>query len=124
MRPGVLHDVNVPSFVTYVPVLSAEGVSIVLQSVTTDTSTTPPPPWLDLTRCENFQISRGVLQGDVVSPLFFILTLEVILRRHDPIKTGQGVPLVEILIRLLGYADDVAVTEEGDMRVSLVLRTE
>ena len=65
-------------------------------------------------RCENFQISRGVLQGDVVSPLFFILALEAILRRHDPIKTGQGVPLAEIFIRLLGYADDVAVTEEGD----------
>ena len=27
---------------------------------------------------------------------------------------GQGVPLVDTMVRLLGYADDVSVTEEGD----------
>ena len=43
-------------------------------------------------RCESFQINRGVLQGDIISPLFFILALEVILRRHDPAIHGQGVP--------------------------------
>ena len=57
----------------------------------------------------------GVLEGDVVSLLFFILAPEAILRRHDPVTTGQGVSLAEIFIRLLGYADDVAVTGEGDV---------
>ena len=65
-------------------------------------------------KCDSFQISRGVLQGDVMSPLFFILALEFILRSHDPAVHGQGVPLADALIRLLGYADDVAVPEEGD----------
>ena len=65
-------------------------------------------------RCDNFQIERGVLQGDIISPLFFILALELLLRRHDAPSTGSGVPLADTLIRLLGYADDVAVAEEGD----------
>ena len=65
-------------------------------------------------KCEKFKIGRGVLQGDVTSPLYFIMALELILRRHDPVKTGQGASLADILIRLLGYADDVAVLEMGD----------
>ena len=67
-------------------------------------------------RCEIFQIARGVLQGDVTSPLYFIMDLELILRRHDPASPGQGVPLADTLIRLLGYADDVAAAELGDAR--------
>ena len=66
-------------------------------------------------RCDNFQIDRGVLQeGDIISLLFFILALELILGRHDPKPAGQGVPLVDTLIRLLGYEDDLAVTEVGE----------
>lgn len=65
-------------------------------------------------RCPNFQINRGVLQGDITSPLFFILALELLLRRHDAPTTGSGVSLADTLIRQLGYADDAAVTEEGD----------
>ena len=41
---------------------------------------------------ETFPVRRGVIQGDITSPLFFILALELILRRHDDIK-GKGVPL-------------------------------
>ena len=67
-------------------------------------------------RCDNFQIDRGVLQeGDIISLLFFILTLELILGRHDPNPAGQGVPLADnTLIRLLGYEDDLAVTKVGE----------
>ena len=64
MRPGVLHDVNVPSFVTYVPVLSAEGVSIVLQSVT------PPPDAVLAPRrnssVENFWHHEKFLRCDII----------------------------------------------------------
>ena len=31
----------------------------------------------------SFPIRRGVVQGDVTFPLFFILALELLLRRHD-----------------------------------------
>ena len=30
-----------------------------------------------------FSIDRGVVQGDITSPLYFILALELILREHD-----------------------------------------
>ena len=67
-------------------------------------------------RCESFQIDRGVLQGDITSPLFFILALELLLTRHDTPTPGSGVSLADTLIRLLGYADDVVVAEPGDDR--------
>ena len=34
-------------------------------------------------RSKKFQINRGVVQGDIVSPLYFILALQLILERHD-----------------------------------------
>ena len=65
-------------------------------------------------RCDTFKIDRGVLQGEVTSPLYLLMALELILRRLDPVEVGQSVSLADILIRLLGYADDVAVVESGD----------
>lgn len=73
---------------------------------------------------DTFSIDRGVLQGDVISPLFFIMTLELILRRYDAADDIKGVPLAKFLVNLLGYADDVAVTvldlrsAEGIQRLS------
>ena len=46
-----------------------------------------------------FSIDRGVLQGDVTSPLFFILALELILRKYDAAGPGKG---ISIMIHLLG----------------------
>ena len=37
-------------------------------------------------KSETFEINRGVVQGDITSPLYFILALELILRRHDTMK--------------------------------------
>ena len=64
-------------------------------------------------RSDIFSIDRGVLQGDVISPLFFILALELILRRHDAENPNTGIPMADILIRHLGYADDVAAVDVG-----------
>ena len=61
----------------------------------------------------SFPIRRGVVQGDITSPLFFILALELLLRRHDDEK-NKGVLLFESLIHTLGYADDIALIEYGD----------
>ena len=60
-----------------------------------------------------FKISRGVLQGDILSPLFFILTLEYILRMHDTTHS-KGVNLGGSRIHTLGYADDLALTDNGN----------
>ena len=64
-------------------------------------------------RSNRFNINRGVLQGDVTSPLFFILALELILRRHDKVSPDKGIPLAETMVHALGYADDVVVLEPG-----------
>ena len=54
-----------------------------------------------------FPINRGVVQGDITSPLYFILAIEIILRTHD-VHPAKGVNLGEQRIYTLGYADDVA----------------
>ena len=63
-----------------------------------------------------FPINRGVLQGDIMSPLFFILALEYILRMHDNTR-GKGAPLSSTpptRVHTLGYADDLALTDTGN----------
>ena len=60
-----------------------------------------------------FGIRRGVVQGDITSPLYFILALELILRRHDAIA-GKGASLGSTTLHSLGYADDVALIDQGD----------
>ena len=62
---------------------------------------------------KKFPIRRGVLQGDVTSPLYFILALELILRIFDA-REDKGISFMDIMLHTLGYADDVAILEEGD----------
>ena len=61
-------------------------------------------------------MSRGVLQDDITSsPLYFILTLELILRRHDS-TNDKGVALARTILYTLVYTgdDDVLFLEYGD----------
>ena len=62
-----------------------------------------------------FNIRRGVVQGDITSPLYtyFILGLELILRRHDAVA-GKGVSLGSTILHSLGYADDVTLIDQGN----------
>ena len=71
-------------------------------------------PSADGDRAESpqFNIDRGVLQGDITSPLFFILALQLILRIHD--DQPVGVPLGDTMIHTLGYADDLTLVETAD----------
>ena len=55
-----------------------------------------------------------LVQGDVTSPLFFILALELLLRHHDN-ECGKGVALADTLIHTLVYADNLTVLEPGDV---------
>ena len=59
-----------------------------------------------------FAINRGVLQGDITSPIYFILALELILRLHD--KHPEGVSLFDTIISTLGYADDLGLLNYAD----------
>ena len=56
-------------------------------------------------------ISRGVVQGDITSPIYFILALELILRDHDKLP-NKGVQFGNRRIHTLGYADDAALIDE------------
>ena len=60
---------------------------------------------------EPFRVRRGVIQGDIISPVLFILALDQIFQAND--ESGDGVKAGSILrLRTLGYADDVALCEE------------
>ena len=67
-----------------------------------------------------FDIKRGVIQGDIISPILFILALDQLVQQVD--TSGKGISVGTIKeIRVLGYADDAAMTERstGQMTVRL-----
>ena len=56
---------------------------------------------------KTFAVRRGVIQGDVMSPVLFILALDQLIQQVD--TQGQGVKVGTIKeLRVLGYADDAA----------------
>ena len=59
-----------------------------------------------------FPIRRGVLQGDITSPLYCILALDLIMRMHDN-RVDKGVSLGATIVHTLGYADDIAMVDGG-----------
>ena len=58
----------------------------------------------------SFNVARGVVQGDIISPILFIIALDQLVRTHD--QQGNGITCAPTLnIRILGYADDAALLE-------------
>ena len=59
-----------------------------------------------------FEVSRGVIQGDIISPILFIIALlDQLVQEKDAV--GQGVRVGKIKeLKVLGYADDVAMAAE------------
>ena len=56
---------------------------------------------------QSFTVQRGVVQGDIISPILFLLALDQMVQEAD--IEGQGVNVCEIKeLRVLGYADDAA----------------
>ena len=70
-------------------VLETSGAPVKIRALsrvmydTASTHTTVPDIDGKTTSSATFRINRGVLQGDITSPLYFILALELILRKHD-----------------------------------------
>ena len=93
---------------------SASCGQVLKTSASASAYTTVPDTDGKTVSSSTFPINRGVLQGDsITSPLYFILTLELILRKFDA-RVDKGVPLADVILHTLGYADDVALIEYGD----------
>ena len=67
---------------------------------------------------QSFEIGRGVIQGDIISPVLFILALDQIMQKYDqggPGKggaRGKGLKCGRMLrLKVLGYADDAALVD-------------
>ena len=59
---------------------------------------------------DRFNVVRGVIQVDIISPILFILALDQLAQTHD--THGTGYKCSELLtIRILGYADDAALID-------------
>ena len=61
--------------------------------------------------------SGGVIQGDIISAIFFILALEQIFRLHDPDPTGVKVGTY-LQVGVLGYADNAALVSRKTSTMS------
>ena len=71
---------------------------------------------------ERFNVARGVVQGDIISPILFILALEQLIRQHD--VHGDGVRCGDFFkVRVLGYADDVAMLDRDAQEMTIRLTT-
>ena len=75
--------------------------------------TTAPGPDGECAKSKTFPVRRGVIQGDITSPLFFILALQLILLRHDK-RNDKGVPFGDTFVHTLAYVNDAALAEFGD----------
>ena len=60
-----------------------------------------------------FNIERGVLQGDIFSPVCFIAGLDRIFRLHDVANYGMVVGEADSAILVSEYADDAALVDEN-----------
>ena len=61
-----------------------------------------------------FDVKRGVIQGDIISPVLFILALDALIQEVDNSDNGNssGIECGRILkLSVLGYADDAALIE-------------
>ena len=59
-----------------------------------------------------FNVGRGVIQGDIISPVLFILALDALVQQFDSVR-GKGFKCGRILrLDVLGYADDVALISD------------
>lgn len=58
----------------------------------------------------SFDVTRGVIQGDIIPPVLFILALDQLIQTRDVHGTGFNCDNI-FTLRVLGYADDAALIE-------------
>ena len=71
---------------------------------------------------EPFDIERGVLQGDIFSPVSFIAGLDRIFRRHDISNSGVTMGTGENTLRIFEYARIDENVEQASARVTSIAK--
>ena len=69
-----------------------------------------------------FQIGKGVCQGCILSPCFFNLYAEYIMRNARLEKTKAGIKIAERNINNLRYADDTTLMAESEEELKSLLK--
>ena len=69
-----------------------------------------------------FQISKGVCQGCILSPCFFNLYAEYIMRNAALDEAQAGINIAGRNINNLSYADDTTLTAESEELKSLLMK--
>lgn len=67
------------------------------------------------------KICRGVIQGDISSPLIFIIVLNDVFIHADAIVKPEGIKMMGKSVSTLGFADDIALQARKD-RIQLRLQ--
>ena len=69
---------------------------------------------------EPFNIERGVLIGDIFSPVYFIAGLDRIFRLYDHVNPGTTVGTRVHTVRMAKFesADDAALTGQATVRIT------
>ena len=68
-----------------------------------------------------FQIGKGVCQGCILSPCFFNLYAEYIMRNPELEEAQAGIKIAGRNINNLRYADDTTLTAEGEEELKSLL---
>ena len=68
-----------------------------------------------------FQIGKGVCQGCILSPCFFNLYAEYIMRNAGPEEAQAGIKIARRNINNLSYADDTTVMAESEEELKSLL---
>ena len=56
-----------------------------------------------------FKMTRGVKQGDPISPKLFTACLELAFRKLNGKQAQEGIKIVDDIISILRFADDIAI---------------
>ena len=70
-----------------------------------------------------FQIGKGICQGCILSPYFFNLYAEYIMRNAGLEETQAGIKIAWKNINNLRYADDITLMAEGEEELKSLLMT-
>jgi hypothetical protein len=75
---------------------------------------------------EPFRIGRGVFEGDITSPQYFNIGIEVVFREADELNSAlvpiDGVEVRGVTVDKVGFADDITVLASDAARATTTVQ--